>query len=199
MKSSSAVSVVTKENRKQSLKHPAKHFKLIDRTYENNVDSDYTEKIEALGKSFQYQENSSDFWGDVEFSTLYGTPFYEHTSASQKRALNHLYWVGQYNHTANAEANTMLYNQVTTGVFAHMGGYEKLCKELTFETDQERFHINTFQRIGLKTKVALMGKAFFGKPFRAKKQSRKAAAFLGSKLIPKSLSSAFETRWGTVQ
>ncbi|NJM96238.1 MAG: hypothetical protein HC800_02670 [Phormidesmis sp. RL_2_1] len=171
-----------------------KHFKLIDRTYENNIASDYTEKIEALGKSFDYEKNSQDYWGEREFSTLYGTPFYEHASESQKRALNHLYWVGQYNHTANAEANTMLYNQVTTGVFAHLGRYEKLCEELTFETSQERFHINTFQRIGLKTKIALMGKSFLHKPVRSKKKSSQQTYL--SKLIPKAVSSAFETRWG---
>lgn len=28
----------------------AKHIRLIERTYENNTNSDYTEKIEALGK-----------------------------------------------------------------------------------------------------------------------------------------------------
>lgn len=175
-----------------------KHFRVIDRTYENNIASDYTEKIETLGKSFDYEKNSGDYWGEREFSTLYGTPFYEHASESQKRALNHLYWVGQYNHTANAEANTMLYNQVTTGVFSHLGSYKKLCDELTFETSQERFHINTFQRIGLKTKIALMGKSFLGSAVRSKKPSAAGSGWL-KKALPDAVSSIFETRWGSAQ
>ncbi|MEM8805130.1 MAG: hypothetical protein AAGF01_03675 [Cyanobacteria bacterium P01_G01_bin.38] len=176
-----------------------KHFQLINRTYENNAASDYTEKIEALGKAFNYQDNRDVHWGEREFSTLYGTPLYEHASASQKLALNHLYWVGQYNHTANAEANTMLYNQVTTGVFAHLGGYETLCQELDFETSQERFHINTFQRIGLKTKIALMGKSFLSTRVSSKKSLLSTSTRLASKAAPKFLSSAFETRWGSAK
>jgi hypothetical protein len=135
-----------------------RHLKVIEKTYQNNKNSDYTEKIEALGNNFDYQRNSQHYWGEPELSTFYGTPLYAETSPSQKLALNHLYWVGQYHHTAASEANTMLYNQVTSGVFAHIYGYETLCQELDFETDQERFHIKTFQKITYKTKMALLGK-----------------------------------------
>ncbi|WP_051470326.1 hypothetical protein [Fischerella sp. PCC 9605] len=145
-----------------------KHFQLINKTYQTNTESDYTEKIEALGKNFDYSHNSNHFWGDPELSTFYGTPLYEQASHAQKLALNHLFWVGQYQHTASAEANTMLYNQITSGVFAHIGGYETLCQELDFETSQERYHINTFQKIGYKTKIALLGKESFGNPLHKK-------------------------------
>lgn len=145
-----------------------KHFRLIDRTYENNKNSDYTEKIETLGKEFDYSQNRDYYWGNPELSTLYGTPLYEVASESQKLALNHLYWIGQYQHTAGSEANTMLYNLITSGVFANIEGYETLCQELDFETFQERFHINTFQRIGYKTKVALLGKESLGNPLHSK-------------------------------
>lgn len=135
-----------------------KHVRLIEKTYQNNTNSDYTERIEALGKNFDYQSNSDCYWGEPQFSMLYGTPLYQEASPSQKLALNHLYWVGQYNHTANSEANTILYNRVTTGVFAKIEGYERLAEELQFETEQEYYHIKTFQRIGYKTKMALQGK-----------------------------------------
>ena len=85
-----------------------KHIRLIEKTYQSNINSDYTERMEALGKNFDYQTNSGYYWGEPEFSTLYGTPLYEEASEAQKLALNHLYWVGQYNHTANSEANTIL-------------------------------------------------------------------------------------------
>jgi hypothetical protein len=149
-----------------------KHFQIIEKTYQNNVDSDYTEKIEALGKEFDYSSNSQHYWGDPELSTLYGTPLYENASPSQKLALNHLYWVGQYQHTAAAESNTMLYNQITSGVFQTVGGYETLCQELDFETTQERHHIHTFQRIGYKTKIALLGKESLGNPLHKKLNSQ---------------------------
>ena len=163
----------------------AKHFQLIDRTYQNNVESDYTEKIADLGKSFVYAQNRDRFWGDAELSTLYGTPLYEQASTDQKLALNHLYWVGQYNHTANSEANTMLYNQITEGVFANFSDYQKLCQELEFETAQERHHIRTFQKIGYKTKIALMGKSSLGNPLALKANKLE-------KLKIKSLNSSIE-------
>ena len=145
-----------------------KHSQLIARTYQSNIESDYTEKIEQLGKNFDYQRDGDRYWGPTELSTLYGTPLYAQASESQKLALNHLYWVGQYNHTANSEANTMLYNQITEGVFANFGDYRTLCQELQFETDQERYHIKTFQKIGYKTKVAILGKTGLGNPLARK-------------------------------
>ena len=149
----------TTTNTKQK---PKKHVRLIEKTYQNNTNSDYTEQMEALGKNFDYRSNSHCYWGEPEFSTLYGTPLYQQASPAQKLALNHLYWVGQYNHTANAEANTILYNRVTTGVFANIKGCERLAEELQFETEQEYYHIKTFQRVGYKTKIALQGKGGLG-------------------------------------
>ena len=151
-----------------SIRRPTKHDQLIDKTYQSNVESDYTEKIQELGKNFDYHSNNDRFWGDPELSTFYGTPLYAQASQSQKLALNHLYWVGQYNHTANSEANTMLYNQITEGVFANFSDYQTLCEELSFETEQERYHIKTFQKIGYKTKVALLGKGGLGNPLAKK-------------------------------
>ncbi|MDZ8184142.1 MAG: hypothetical protein RMX96_04670 [Nostoc sp. ChiSLP02] len=161
-----------------SKKKQKKHFQIIEKTYNNNTDSDYTEKIEALGKNFDYSSNSNYFWGEPELSTLYGTPLYEQASTSQKLALNHLYWVGQYQHTAASESNTMLYNQVTSGVFTKLGGYQTLCQELDLETNQEKSHITTFQRIGYKTKVALLGKQSLGNTLH-KKLAKSNTSLLG--------------------
>ena len=138
------------------------HFKVIERTFKNNSDSDYTEKIRDLGNEFNYASNSNYYWGDRELSLLYGTPLYDAASQTQKLALNHLYWVGNYNHTAVSEATTSVYNMVTNGVFRAFGGYETLCDELDFETEQESYHIRTFQKIGFKTKMAIVGKTILG-------------------------------------
>jgi hypothetical protein len=158
-----------------------KHFQVIEKTYQSNTNSDYTEKIEELGNNFDYQSNSQHYWGERELSTFYGTPLYAETSPSQKLALNHLYWVGQYHHTAASEANTILYNQVTSGVFAHISGYETLCRELDFETYQERFHIKTFQKISYKTKIALVGKESLANSLPQKSENGLLNQFLGKR------------------
>jgi hypothetical protein len=158
-------------NKTQEQKHQASphsdtqktgHAKIIERTFENNTDSDYTEKLRDLGNEFNYDKDSDYYWGDRELSLLYGTPLYKAASDRQKLALNHLYWVGNYNHTAVSEATTSIYNMVTAGVFRAVGNYETLCNELDFETDQESYHIRTFQKIGYKTKMAIVGKTILG-------------------------------------
>lgn len=159
--------IVNKANSKTQSLHQAEarkpvHFKVIERTFKNNTDSDYTEKIRDLGNEFNYASNSNYYWGDRELSLLYGTPLYDAASDTQRLALNHLYWIGNYNHTAVSEATTSFYNMVTNGVFRAVGGYETLCDELDFETDQESYHIRTFQRIGFKTKMAIVGKTILG-------------------------------------
>jgi hypothetical protein len=136
-----------------------KHVKLTEINYRNNSESDYTEKMQMLDRAFDYQRESQHFWGEPELSLLYGTPLYEQASQSQRLALNHLYWATQYNQTAATEANTVLYNQVTAGVFGAVGGYGMLCQELDLETEQERHHIHAFHTIGYKTKKALLGRA----------------------------------------
>lgn len=145
-----------------------KHFTLIERTFQSNAKSDYTEKIEALGKRFNYQNDRDFYWGNPELSVLYGTPIYQSASPSQKNALNHLFWVALYNTVAASEAATMFYNQVTRGVFIKVGGYETLCRELEVETNQERYHIKTFQKVGYKTKQMLLGKALLKNNFQEK-------------------------------
>jgi hypothetical protein len=150
---------------RSSLANPSsqekKHLKLTEINYRNNSESDYTEKMQALDRDFDYQRDSQHFWGEPELSLLYGTPLYEQASPSQKLALNHLYWATQYNQTAATEANTVLYNQVTAGVFGAVGGYGTLCQELDLETEQERHHIHAFHTVGYKTKKALLGQAGF--------------------------------------
>lgn len=137
-----------------------KHTKLTEINYRRNTESDYTEKIEELDKHFDYQSNSDCFWSEPELSLLYGTPLYDEASLSQKKALNHLYWATQYNQTAATEANAVLYNQVTAGVFAAFRDYKTLCQELELETEQERHHIHAFHMMGYKTKKALLGSSF---------------------------------------
>jgi hypothetical protein len=161
-----------------------KHIKLSEVNYKSNLESDYTEKIEVLDREFDYQQQRHLYWGEPELSLLYGTPLYHQASADQKLALNHLYWVTQYNQTAATEANAILYNQVTAGVFAKVGGYDDLCQELALETSQERHHIHAFHNIGYRTKRSLLGREGF-------QQTLKTAA----KSAPKSGTSLLDFSW----
>jgi hypothetical protein len=141
-----------------------KHVKITDVNYRNNSESDYTEKIKELDNNFNYADNSSHYWSKPELSILYGTPLYAEASASQKMALNHLYWATQYSQVAASEANTIMFNDVTNGVFSTLGSYETLCKELDLESDQERDHIHAFHKISYKTKRGILGKSAFSAP-----------------------------------
>ena len=155
-----------------------KHFTIIEKTYKNNTNSDYTEKIWDLGRNFDYASNSKHYWSNPELSLLYGTPLYEAASPSQKLALNHLYWVGNYHYIAVSEASTSFYNLVTAGVFGNLPGYDKLCRELQFETEQESFHIRTFQKVGYKTKTSLVGKTTLGNPLSERLGNGKVTGWL---------------------
>lgn len=142
-----------------------KRIKLIENNYQKNIDSGYTEKIEELDKNFKYSSNSNHYWTEPEFSTLYGTPLYEAASPSQKIALNHLYWVTQYNHIAHSEAETIHYNLITAGSFAAMGGdYQTIAHQLEHESSQERSHIHAFYKVSYQTIKALLGKQAFINP-----------------------------------
>ncbi len=135
-----------------------KEARIIEKTYQNNTDSDYTEKIEELSKNFKYENNKDSYWSDPDQSLLYGSPLYEVATPAQKLALNHIHWFTNYNYISDSETETVTFNQVTSSVFASIGGYETLSRELSFETEQEHYHINAFRKIGLMSANALIGK-----------------------------------------
>lgn len=134
------------------------HLKVIETTYRSNTESDYTENIESLDKSFKYGDHAHCYWSQPEHSLLYGTPIYEAASPSQKIALNHLHWFTKYNYTADTETETITFNQITASVFKAIGGYETVCQELDLETEQEYSHVHAFRKMGLMTAMALIGR-----------------------------------------
>lgn len=163
----------TDQHSRDSNQPEKRHIKINEINYRNNLDSDYTEKIEALEKSFDYANNSTYYWSKPEMSILYGSPLYDIASESQKLALNHMYWVAQYDGTAAAEASTIHYNQVTAGVFSHLGIYDDICSNLKLEADQERYHIHAFHNIVNKTKISVLGKRIIFLPIKKTSNSKK--------------------------
>ncbi|NEO89528.1 MAG: hypothetical protein F6K56_04405 [Moorea sp. SIO3G5] len=83
-----------------------KRIKIVENNYQNNVNSDYTEKIKELDTSFTYSDHSQHYWSQPELSILYGSPLYEMASPAQKLPLNHLFYVSQYNYAAYSERVT---------------------------------------------------------------------------------------------
>ena len=153
--------------------HPnRKAEKLIAKTLENNTHSDYTEKIENLGRNFSYSSNKDGYWSEPELSVLYGTPLYDRASPSQKLALNHLYWLKLYQGVTATEIGAIIYNQIAGSLFELVGGYETLCRELELETAQEKTHVAAFQKICSKLKPALLGKTFIGNSQRQRTQKQ---------------------------
>lgn len=185
----------------ESIVYGKKNLNLIEVTYRRNTESDYTEQMEALYNNFDYTSNRDHYWGNPELSILYGSPLYETASLSQKKALNHLFWAFHYYNTAATEANTILYNQVTSSVFFPYDGYETLCHELDVETNQERYHIQAFHTIGNKTEMALMGETVFGCP-RSTPSSKLDKVFqfhkgLAGRTAPKFVMQLFSISFGS--
>ncbi|MGF1478602.1 MAG: hypothetical protein ACFB4I_03825 [Cyanophyceae cyanobacterium] len=142
----------------------SQNLKQVEKIYQTNKNSNYTERIEELQKQYNYDDNCEYNWLDPEFSLLYGSRLYESASETQKKALNHLYWICFYNYSIGGEIATMMFNQLTCGAFYHLGGYETLCHELDLETAQERVHVEAFRHIGQLTERALLGKQIFNRP-----------------------------------
>ncbi|WP_424102383.1 hypothetical protein [Moorena producens] len=169
-------------NKKKSLSRGNKTLIAIEKTCRSNLESNYTEKIEELEKSFNYHKNSAHYWSEPEQSILYGTPLYEVASPSQKIALNHLNWFLAYHNIAAGEHEVITYNQVTESVFAAIGGYDTISQELDLETEQERSHIHAFHKIGFLTTRTLLGKDAFKAPLKGKSYKlRKSGLANGSK------------------
>ena len=174
-----------------------KHLKLTEINYRNNRESDYTEKMQELEQNFDYEANKDHYWVEPEFSLFYGTPLYEQASPAQKLALNHLYWVGMYNLTAASEANTILYNQITSSVFFSLGNtYETLCLMLDMETTQERHHSHAFRSVGNATETALLGKVLIGTASR-QEESKVIHKGLAHRLAPGPVKHIFSLNWGS--
>ena len=141
---------------------------LISRTYHNNTESDYTEKIQELDRGFKYAEVKDLYWNAPQLSLLYGTPLYEQASEQQKIALNHLYWFVMYNFTATSETQTIVYNKITGGVFAQIPGYEIIAEMLDLESEQELSHIHVFRKVCFQMLKALLGKNAFKDSLKGK-------------------------------
>ena len=158
-----------KQSSKPQIEQKEKYLKVIEKNYHNNLNTDFTDKIEELDRQFKYDSNSSHFWSPPELSLLYGTPVWEVATASQKLALNHMFWVAQYNYAAFSEIETIDYNTITGECFSAISQeYEVIARQLEHESFQERSHIHAFYKVNYQTIKALLGKQAFINPTKKK-------------------------------
>lgn len=135
-----------------------KSLPVLKKNYNNNLQSDYTEKIEELDKNFNYQSNSDCYWSEPQQSILYGTPLYQQASLSQKIALNHLHWLGSYKIVADSEMEVIFYNTITADCLRNANkDYEFIANLLAHESEQERHHIHCFYKVNYHTLRSLIG------------------------------------------
>lgn len=139
-----------------------KVIQILEKNFNNNLATSYTEIIENLDKNFDYSSNSNHYWSEPKFSILYNTPLYEQASETQKLALNHFFWILLYRFTADSEIEITHYNTITADCLMETdSNYAILVDLLALETDQENKHIHAFYQVNYQTIKNLLGKKAF--------------------------------------
>lgn len=152
----------SRSNPNSTVEKEIKRIKVVENNYQNNLKTDYTEKIKELDQNFKYKDDSKYYWNPPELSLLYGTPFYEVASPSQKIGLNHIFWVSKYHYVAHSEMETIDYNQITADCLSALGGnYKIVAEQLEHEAAQERVHIHAFFKVNFQTLRTLLGEQAF--------------------------------------
>ena len=131
-----------------------------------NEEHDHTAAIDEAAETFDYSKCRDDYWNPEEFSLLYGTPLWDQASASQRIALNQLYWVAYFNQIISSEIATIFFNQVAAAGMYALEDFRLICDTLDFESTQERAHINAFKRISEDVEWQIFGERLFTYPMR---------------------------------
>ena len=134
--------------------------------YCRNQQQDHTTLLGVAAGDFCYDQCHDRNWQAENFSLLYGTPLWEQASETQRRVLNHLYWVAYYSQIISAEIATIFFNQTSAaGLYAHEG-FRTLCDMLDLESSQERAHIDAFQTVARQVEAQLFDQPLFTYPMR---------------------------------
>ncbi|WP_206602580.1 P-aminobenzoate N-oxygenase AurF [Cyanobacterium aponinum] len=157
----------TNEINRPSLTPESKTYRQLQLNYKRAKQTDHSPDLDQLAANFNYEECKNCYWNPPEFSLLYGTPFWEQASESQKIILNQLYWVAYYSQIISAEIATIFFNQTSaTGLYS-IEGFRLICDTLDLETRQERSHISAFRRVIDEVENKLFGERIFSFPMRS--------------------------------
>jgi len=155
------------QKQEKSLLDDEKTYRKLEFNKKRNEEQDQTELIDEAASKFQYEEHKDAYWNPEEFSLLYGTPFWDQASQSQRLILNHLYWVAYYSQIISAEIATIYLNQVSAAGLYTLEDFRIVCDALDLETMQERAHINAFKKVSEDTEWKLFGERLFTYPMRS--------------------------------
>jgi hypothetical protein len=131
-----------------------------------NQQQDHTQLLDNAASNFRYNECQDEYWNPEEFSLLYGTPFWEQASTSQRIILNQLYWVAYYSQIISAEIATIYFNQTSAAGLYAQEDFRLVCDTLDLESAQERAHINAFKVVSEQVEAALFGQRIFSYAMR---------------------------------
>lgn len=74
----------TNEINRPSLTPESKTYRQLQLNYKRAKQTDHSPDLDQLAANFNYEECKNCYWNPPEFSLLYGTPFWEQASESQK-------------------------------------------------------------------------------------------------------------------
>lgn len=148
------------------LDHPALCRK-IQINLQRNRQQDHTALLDEAAQAFSYGNCKDEYWNPEEFSLLYGTPLWDEASSSQRRTLNHLYWVAYYSQIISAEIATIYFNQTSAAGLYAQEDFRTICDMLDLESAQERAHISAFKTVSNQVEAELVGERLFSYPMRS--------------------------------
>lgn len=126
-----------------------------------NEAQDHTAKLDAAAAAFDYEACRDAPWSPEPFSLLWGTPFWEQASASERVLLNQLYWVAYHADIISAEIATIYFNQTSAAALYGLEDFRLVCDTLDLESSQERAHIHAFKTVGEQVEAAVFGERVF--------------------------------------
>ena len=148
------------------LEDDQKTYKRLKFNYKKNKQQDHTELLDEAGRQFVFDDCKDEFWNPEKFSLLYGTPLWDQASESERKLLNHLYWVGYYAQIISAEIATIYFNQTAAAGLYGIEDFRLVCETLDFESMQERAHIDAFKTVAEQVEKEVFGERVFTYPMR---------------------------------
>ena len=144
-----------------TLSQDVRTVKRLELNYKRNARQDHTALLDDAAGRFDYATCKDVAWNPERFSLLWGTPFWDQASASERIKLNQLYWVAYYADIISAEIATIYFNQTSAAALYGLEDFRLVCDTLDLESSQERAHIHAFKTIGEAVEAELFGERVF--------------------------------------
>jgi hypothetical protein len=154
------------QNYKTTLEEDQKTIKRMEMALKKSKELDQTENMNLSSKTFKFDDCKNEMWNPENYSLLYGTWLWNHSTPEQKVRLNQLYWIAYYSQIISAEIATIFFNQTAAAAMYGMEDFRIVCDTLDLESSQERAHIHTFKTVSEKFEEEVFGERIFTYPMR---------------------------------